>query len=145
MPQSLKSDATAVQPTQRRSLLRSCLGFSAFALVAELGAAPIRPVSLSARAWVSRQRELAHGLKAGTLRPTQWHDGVNAMAAELALDNLAAELRRARIRNSGLPFGNDPQKRFVTLLDDQGQPRQLGYGLALFDFTASSVITPHAH
>lgn len=145
MLQPLDTDSPTVPPMQRRSLLRTCAGFSAFALVAELGAAQIKPAGLPARAWVSRQRELAHGLKAGTLSQLQWCDGVNALASELQLEDLAAELRRARIKSAGPPFGNDPQKRFVALLDDEGQTLKLGYGLAVFDFTATSVITPHAH
>lgn len=70
---------------------------------------------------------------------------MNALARELDLEQLAAELRRARIKDAGAPFGHDPQKRFVTMLDDQGQPLTLPYGLALFDFQKDSVITPHAH
>ena len=31
------------------------------------------------------------------------------------------------------------------MLDDEGRPLKLGYGLALFDFQPDSVITPHAH
>ena len=129
----------------RRTFLRNCAGFSAFALVAELSAAATPPASLAGRRWVSQHRELARSLKAGTLSQVQWHERVNSLAHELDLEQLAAELRRARIRDAGAPFGGDPQKRFVTMLDDQGQPLKLGYGLALFDFRANSVITPHAH
>lgn len=121
------------------------MGFSAFALVSELSAAAGRPASLSARGWVSRQQELAQGLQTGALSQPQWHDGVNALARELDLEQMAAELRRARIKDAGAPFGNDPQKRFVTVLDDEGRSLKLGYGLALFDFQSDSVITPHAH
>ena len=129
----------------RRTFLRNCAGFSAFALVAELSAAATPPASPAGRRWVSQHRELARSLKAGTLSQVQWHERVNSLAHELDLEQLAAELRRARIRDAGAPFGGDPQKRFVTMLDDQGQPLKLGYGLALFDFRANSVITPHAH
>jgi hypothetical protein len=44
-----------------------------------------------------------------------------------------------------VPFGHDPQKRVVTVLGEDERPVQLGYGLAVFDFNAESVITPHAH
>lgn len=131
--------------TDRRAALRHCAGFFAFALVAELSAAAAKPASLSGRSWVARQRELARGLQAGQLNQLQWHDAVNSLAKELDLEEMAAELRRARVKDAGVPFGSDPQKRYVTVLDEQGLPVKLGYGLALFDFQATSVITPHAH
>lgn len=129
----------------RRSFLRNCAGFSAFALVAELSAAATQPASPAGRRWVTQHRELARELKTGGLSQVRWHEQVNALARELDFEQLAAELRRARIKDAGAPFGSDPQKRYVTMLDDQGQAVKLGYGLALFDFGATSVITPHAH
>ena len=129
----------------RRSFLAAGAGFFAFALVAELGTAASATRSLSARAWIARQRELAQGLRSGSIDASQWHDGVNALAADLDLGQLAAELRRARQKLAGKPFGHDPQKRFVTMLDERKQPVRLGYGLAIFDFDRHSVITPHAH
>lgn len=129
----------------RRTFLRHSVGFSAFALVAELSKAATPPASLSGRRWVAQHRALARDLHTGALTQAQWHAQVSALARELDLEQLAAELRRARIKDAGAPFGSDPQKRFVTMLDDQGQAVKLGYGLALFDFGATSVITPHAH
>lgn len=129
----------------RRNFLRKCTGFVAFAAVAELGIAVASTTSASARRWLLLQQDLARGLRAGTLAQEQWHAGVNLLARELDLEQLAAELRRAKIRDAGQPFGHDPQKRFVTILDDQGQPQRLGYALAIFDFKENSVITTHAH
>ncbi len=129
----------------RRALLRHCTGFFAFALVAELSAASSRPSSISSRKWIAAHRELAQGLQTGALSQAQWHEGVTSLARDLDLELLAAELRRARIKNAGTPFGHDPQKRFVSILDEDGRPVKLGYGLALFDFGPESVITPHAH
>lgn len=129
----------------RRLFLRSCAGFSAFALVAELSAAQTQPSGLSSRMWVSRHRDMAHGLKTGALKQEQWHQEVNSLARDLDLPQLAAELRRSRIKDAAPPFGSDPQKRFVTMLDEEGRPLKLGYGLAIFDFQADNVITPHAH
>lgn len=129
----------------RRTLLRDCTGFFAFAAVAELSMAAASTTNGSARRWLSQQRELARGLRSGSLSQEHWHAGVNSLARELDLEQLAAELRRARIKDAGRPFGHDPQKRFVTILDDQGEPLKLGYGLAIFDFLENSVITPHAH
>lgn len=129
----------------RRSFIGHCSGFFAFAAVAELASAAGTATSASARRWLSLQSELAWGLRSGTLGQDQWHTGVNSLALDLDLEHLAAELRKARIRDAGLPFGHDPQKRFVTVLDSDGRPQKLGYGLALFDFQQSSVITPHAH
>jgi PCO_ADO len=129
----------------RRTILRNCAGFLGFALVAELSIAGSRTSSLSARRWMLLQRDMAHELRDGSLNQLQWHEGVNSLAREIDLEQLAAELRRARIKNANKPFGHDPQKRFVTILDEQKLPVKLGYSLALFDFRADSVITPHAH
>jgi hypothetical protein len=131
--------------TDRRTLLQGCAGFMAFALLSELASAGTAATGVKARRWVSLQRDLARGLRDGSVTQLQWHAGVNALARELDLEQLAAELRRARIKDAAAPFGRDPQKRFVTMLDERGEPIKLGYGLALFDFDADSVITPHAH
>jgi hypothetical protein len=56
---------------------------------------------------------------------------------------LAAELRRARLRDAGAAFGHDPRKRFVKFLDGNRQPAKVAYGAALF--ALDSEITPHAH
>lgn len=129
----------------RRTFLRDCTGFFAFAALTELSHATSPTTSASARRWLSQQRELTRGLRSGSVSQAQWHVGVNMLARELDLEHLAAELRRARIKDAGHPFGHDPQKRFVTVLDEQNQPIKLGYGLAIFDFQEHSVITPHAH
>ncbi len=129
----------------RRTVLHNCVGFFAYALVSELGIAGTRTSSLPARRWLMLQQDLAQGLQRGSVSQLQWHAGVNSLARELDLEQLAAELRRARIKDAGRPFGHDPQKRFVTMLDEHGQAVKLGYGLALFDFSERSVITPHAH
>jgi hypothetical protein len=129
----------------RRTFLSCGVGFCAYALVAELRAAGAQTRSLAARRWMTMQSELARGLSSGAIDQVTWHKNVNALAGEVDLEQLAAELRRCRIKDAGTPFGHDPQKRFVTALDDQGNPMKLGYGLALFDFREDSVITPHAH
>ena len=129
----------------RRRMLGGVAGFMAFALVGELALAGPRPSSLSARRWLQRQGELARGLRSGGVSPLQWHEGVSSLAHDVDLEQLANELRRARKRDAGTPFGHDPQKRFVTMLDERRQPVKLAYGLALFDFNADSIITPHAH
>lgn len=67
------------------------------------------------------------------------------MSKQVDLESLAYELRRARVKDAGAPFGHDPQKRFVTILGEDEVPFKLGYGLALFDFGPQSVVTPHAH
>jgi hypothetical protein len=129
----------------RRHVLHACAAFPAYALVAELARAQTLPRSLPARRWMSLHSTLAQGLAHRSLSPAAWHQGVAELAAQVDLESLAHELRRARIRDAGVPFGHDPQKRFVTALDDDDRPIRLGYGLALFDFGPDSVITPHAH
>lgn len=129
----------------RRDLLLAGAAFPVYALVAELARAQPLPRSMPARRWLSLQSELARGLARRTLSEVSWHRGVNELSSQVDLESLAHELRRARIRDAGPPFGHDPQKRFVTVLDDDERPARLGYGLALFDFGPDSVITPHAH
>ena len=131
--------------SNRRNLLLSCAAFPVYALLAELARAQTLARSVPARRWLSLQGELARGLAQRTLSEASWHRGVNELSSQVDLESLAHELRRARIRDAGEPFGHDPKKRFVTVLDDEERPVRLGYGLALFDFGPDSVITPHAH
>jgi hypothetical protein len=56
-----------------------------------------------------------------------------------------ATVRRSRVTAAGEPSHNDPHKRFVRFLDENGEPRRLAYGAALFDFEPHNVITPHGH
>lgn len=132
-------------PVNRRRFLTSSVAFLVYASIAELARAKPNSRPLTARRWLSRQDELARALASGKLNPADWHREVNALSREVDLESLAHELRRARIKDAGPPFGHDPQKRFVTVLGDDGAPIKLGYGLALFDFGPESVITPHAH
>jgi hypothetical protein len=130
---------------KRRHLLLTCAAFPVYALLAELALARAATRSVPARRWLRLQGELARGLAQRTLSPAAWHRGVNELSSQVDLESLAHELRRAKIRDAGEPFGHDPKKRFVTVLDDDERPVRLGYGLALFDFGPDSVITPHAH
>lgn len=132
-------------PADRRQFINSSAGFLLYALVAELAHASSVARALPARRWLSRQDELARALAGGKIAPIDWHREVNALSREVDLESLAHELRRARIKDAGAPFGHDPQKRFVTVLGEDGAPEKLDYGLALFDFGPDSVITPHAH
>jgi hypothetical protein len=129
----------------RRTLLLNSAAFSVYALVAELAHANSAPRGLSARRWLSLQSDLARGLASGKISQVEWHRDVNELSRQVDLESLAHELRRARVKDAGLPFGHDPQKRFVTVLGEDERPIKLGYGLAIFDFGAESVITPHAH
>ena len=56
-----------------------------------------------------------------------------------------AAVRRAPLVSAGAPAHNDPQKRFVRFLGEDGRPRRLAYGAALFDFAPHNVVTPHGH
>lgn len=127
----------------RRNVLASA--FCIYALLREAKASPVSTRSLSVARWIARHDELANGLRTGSVSQSQWHSAVNAMAREIDLEALAYEMRRARTRLAGAPFGKDPQKRFISFLDDNGNVIRHSYGLALFDFDEQSVITPHAH
>lgn len=132
-------------PISRRSLLQNGSCFFVYALVAELALARSNPRGIPARRWLALQTELARGLSNGTVSQATWHRGVTELSAQVDLESLAHELRQARIKDAGPPFGHDPQKRFVTIMGEAEHPVKLSYGLAIFDFGPASVITPHAH
>src|SRR5437868_11826255 len=132
--------------TGRRELLVGALpAFAIFALLKEAAA----DVTASARApagrWIARQDELARGLAKMKITQVEWHDQVSALARDVDIGELAFEIRRARTRPAGDPFGHDPKKRFITFLDEDEKPLNLSYGAALFTFDKTNVITPHAH
>lgn len=130
----------------RRDLILGALpAFAVLALLGEARGAVPADGRLPARRWVLRQNELAQGLKSGSLSPVEWHDAVNGLARDVDVEALAAEFRRASLRNAGEPFGHDPRKRFVVFRDERGDPISVVYGAALFSFDADSVITPHGH
>ena len=120
---------------------------SSFALLAcarETRAAP--PAGETrVRRWLDAQQEIAESLAAGRLPGRQWALEVERLAAEIDVPALMAVVSRSQLRSAGAPFHNDPRKRFVRFLDDQGQPRRLAYGAALFDFAPHNVVTPHGH
>ena len=121
--------------------------FAAFTTVALLGetacAQPQR--RMAARDWIDRQGELARAFKRGELAPLAWMAEVERLAAEIDVAELMAEIDSAQITAQALPPTNDPHKRSVRFIDADGEPRRLGFGAALFDFTPANVITPHGH
>ena len=133
----------AMTPLTRREGLGAFLsGFAAYALLGETSAAG---ASLSMRRWIDEQQGLAEDLAAGRIGGRDWGDGVERLAAGIDHESLAGELALARSTAAGAGSGNDPRKRYVRFLDDDGQPRRLAYGVALFDFVPGNVITPHGH
>jgi len=131
--------------TSRRDLILGVPGFAVFALLGEARAAIPEDSRHSARRWLQQHDELARALAKGKMAQVEWHDRVDALAREVDVSELAFEIRRAKARPAGDPFGHDPKKKFLTFVDDAGQPVRLSYGAALFSFTKDSVITPHAH
>jgi hypothetical protein len=130
---------------RRDVLLSSLTAFAAYALLREAHAAVPNNARMPARRWIARQDELARGLADGSVSQVQWHEAVNGLAREVDTAGLGAEIRRAKLRDTGAPFGHDPVKRFVTFMGEDGKPARVAYGAALFTFTRDSVITPHAH
>lgn len=129
----------------RRELLSAAIGFSVYALLREARAAVPARRADPARRWVERQDELARSLADGSLSQIQWHDAVNGLAREVDLPALAELLRRSKRREGRGGAAHDPHKRFVTFRGEGDTPVQWRYAVALFDFDADSVITPHAH
>lgn len=130
--------------TRREHLLGILPAFALYALLGEArAAAPARPHGASV--WLADQDEIARALATGALSGRDWALEVERLGRRVDVAELIAEVGRARLTSAGPPSGNDPAKRFVRFLDEQGTPRQLGYGVALFDFTPTNVITPHGH
>lgn len=131
----------------RRYLLAGGIGvFATYALLREVRAVGnVTDSRLTAKHWINRQSELAHGLREGSVTQLSWHNEIGRLAREVDIAELMAEVRNGRITSPGEPFGHDPVKRNVRFLDDTGTPRKLGYGAAFFTFEAHNVITPHAH
>lgn len=129
----------------RRLLLQTLSAFSAYALLREthLRAAPRRSADVAA--WLRRQDDMAAGLAAGSLKPTQWQDGVEELARTIDIDALLDATRHAEVRENGRGSDNDPLRRSIVFKDSQGRRRHLHYGVALFTFGRDNVITPHGH
>lgn len=129
----------------RRSHLTGLFG--AFVTVALLGetacAQPQR--RMAARDWIERQGELARAFRRGEIAPLAWMAEVERLAAEIDIAELMAEVNAAQITATALSPTNDPHKRSVRFIDGNGEPRRLGFGAALFDFSPTNVITPHGH
>lgn len=117
----------------------------AFATYAFLAEAHAQTPRLSAALWVDRQNEIAHALAGGEITPLAWQGEVERLAREVDLPELMALVVRSRISLAGRGSANDPTKRYVRFLGDDGQPRRLEYGAALFNFEPQNVITPHGH
>lgn len=129
---------------ERREILSVLSAFTLLALVREIrAAAPLAPGG--ARRWIDAQQDIAESLAAGRMTGRQWTQEVERLAGEIDVAELMAVVRRSDIRPAGAPFHNDPRKRFVRFLDDEGRPRRLAYGAALFDFRPDNVVTPHGH
>lgn len=130
---------------RRDFILGAFPAFAVFALLKEANAAVAPDTRLPARRWVLRQDDLARNLAKRKISQVEWHDAVNALARDVDVAELAFEIRRAKIRSAGDPFGHDPKKRFLTFIDDKEMPIRVSYGAALFSFDKTNVITPHAH
>ena len=138
-------DETPFELLTRRSAVTGVLAsFALVALVREARAVE-GPHPITVRKWMADQQEIAETLAAGRMTGSKWAQNVRELAAAVDVAELMAVVRRSRIVTANPPSHNDPQKRFVRFLDEQGQPRQLAYGIALFDFQPHNVVTPHGH
>src|SRR5262249_46106787 len=100
---------------------------------------------IAASRWIARQDEMARALAKGEMTPIAWGWEVQRLAQELDVEQLRAEIARARSAPAGEPFMRDPVKRNVHFVDEHGEPKHVAYGAATFSFTPANVITPHAH
>lgn len=131
-------------PGRREALLTFLSSFTLVALAREARAATPSGEG-RVRRWIDAQQDIAEGLAQGRITGRHWVLEVERLAGEIDVAELMAAVDKAQIRSAGAPFHNDPQKRFVRFVDDQGRPRRLAYGAALFDFDRHNVVTPHGH
>lgn len=117
----------------------------AFATYAFLAEAQAQQPRTTAARWVERQNEIASALTAGAMTPLAWQVEVEALARQVDLVELLALANRSRLSAPMRGSSNDPVKRFVRFLGEDGEPRRLAYGAAFFNFEPQNVITPHGH
>ena len=131
----------------RRSLLRRTLAaFPAYALLAEFaGSSVVAGSGKAARSWILDQQDLALALAHGEIPPKRWQAEVEALARQVDLAELVAEIGRAEARHVGRALPSYPVKRSLVFRDQAGAPRKLRYACALFGFDRGNVITPHGH
>jgi hypothetical protein len=129
----------------RREAIGSLLSsFLVVALVREARGSPA-PGDARVRSWIETQQQIAEALAAGRMRSLDWALEVERLAGEVDVEELMAAVRRSRVTEGRRGSHNDPEKRFVRFLGEDGEPRRLAYGAALFDFAPENVITPHGH
>lgn len=140
----MESSSSALLFSRREQLLGILPAFMLYALLGEAKAsAPARTDAV--RKWIDDQHEIASALSRGAIGGRQWALEVERLARRIDVEELMTHVGRSQIRPAGAPSHNDPTKRYVRFLDEAGQPRRLAYGVALFDFMPSNVITPHGH
>ena len=130
--------------TRRNITAGGLAAFSLALLGCEVSSAAPRQ-RMAARDWIERQGELARALKTGQITPLVWMAEVERLAGEIEIAELMASVNRQKIIQNALPPTNDPRKSSVRFLDENGEPRSLGFGSALFRFEPHNVITPHGH
>ena len=140
---TVTSDA-ALLLGRREAVGRFLASFVLVAMAREARAAA-PPRGGSARRWIDGQQQIAEALAAGQITGLHWALEVERLGREIDPAELMALVRRSELVATGAPNHNDPQKRFVRFLDDEGRPRRLAYGAALFAFAPHNVITPHGH
>jgi hypothetical protein len=132
--------------TRRDAIATVLTAFPVYAMLAEWGAAQAAaPAGPPVRRWIGRQHDIARALAYGHLDPAHWQDEVEALARDVDLDELMAEIGRADSRFVGRALPSYPVKRIVHFRNDNGDLRQLRYTAALFAFDRDNVITPHGH
>jgi hypothetical protein len=129
---------------RRHAMAAIMSSFTVLALVREARAFE-GPRPIGVRRWVEDQQDIASALSAGQMSGRQWARNVRELAQAVDVRELMAFVRRQQIKAAGAPFHNDPTKRFVRFIDEQGRPQRLAYGAALFDFEPANVVTPHGH
>jgi hypothetical protein len=106
-------------------------------------AAPIQP---AIRRWMLRLGEIGRAVHAGELAPRDWQTAMDALYAEVSLEELAAFIDVDRLL-AGLAY---PKEKLGAVVNVpwpalEGFPADLPFGHKLFVYRKGSVTPPHAH
>ena len=134
-----------VRLTRRERIGALTAALAVYLFTAEATASVPKVRRLAPRLWVERQEQIARAFKAGEITPLAWMTDLERLAREVDTAELMRYVRAARLTSAGAGAGHDPKKHFVQFLGNDGRPRRLTFGAALFDFAPGAVITPHGH
>lgn len=135
--------------TRRELVLPALASFGMYALLGEIAAAA-GTGSRTVASWLVRQRELAAALADGGISQTEWSREIEALALDVDLSQLVAEIRRGVY--SAMPGAEpkrnghgQPYRRQLRFRAADGTPLVQSYDIMMLEFRPGEFIPPHMH